>query len=265
MALIKCPKCGKEISDKSKNCIHCKAKVPRQQKLKKKTIITYIILTILIIITLGIILYLSLFSSSNKNKVLKLINKQILYYNCGSDVELCQAIFNNDKVTINYIKYDGNGGHVTANDYNWNVDNNNITINDDLKIPYNIENNNITFDKNAYFTPEEIQKGIQGYWKLDNTTYVLGQIIKGKVNIYINGNNITYQDATQSKYDPNEYFYSGPEEKTYTLENGQIQIDSDAANSPYYFNIIEGEVKVLYYYKVMERTDSLPDVNSYKF
>ena len=23
MALIKCPECGKEISDKSKHCIHC--------------------------------------------------------------------------------------------------------------------------------------------------------------------------------------------------------------------------------------------------
>ena len=23
MALIKCPECGKEISDKAKNCIHC--------------------------------------------------------------------------------------------------------------------------------------------------------------------------------------------------------------------------------------------------
>ena len=32
MALIKCPECGKEISDKSKQCIHCGFPLPTVEK-----------------------------------------------------------------------------------------------------------------------------------------------------------------------------------------------------------------------------------------
>lgn len=32
MALIKCPKCGKEVSDKAKKCIHCKSKIYKNRQ-----------------------------------------------------------------------------------------------------------------------------------------------------------------------------------------------------------------------------------------
>lgn len=41
MALIKCPECGKEISDKSKSCIHCGYPIQQQGKKLKSIIARY--------------------------------------------------------------------------------------------------------------------------------------------------------------------------------------------------------------------------------
>ena len=66
MALIKCQECGKEISDTSKKCIHCGAKIKKEKneeikKNKKKTIL--IILSVFLFI--GIILTISFFLKSD--------------------------------------------------------------------------------------------------------------------------------------------------------------------------------------------------------
>ena len=52
MALIKCSECGKEISDTSKRCINCGAKIKKQRKKlskKKKLIISFVGLVIVIV------------------------------------------------------------------------------------------------------------------------------------------------------------------------------------------------------------------------
>ena len=52
MALIKCPKCGKEISDKAVNCPNCGYGVQKKsQKINKKK---YIVLVLILLIVLGI-------------------------------------------------------------------------------------------------------------------------------------------------------------------------------------------------------------------
>ena len=33
MALIKCPDCGREVSDKSKQCIHCGCPIEQENKI----------------------------------------------------------------------------------------------------------------------------------------------------------------------------------------------------------------------------------------
>lgn len=50
MALIKCSECGKEISDKAKECVHCGIKLNKKKKNTNKEKIKKIILTILNII-----------------------------------------------------------------------------------------------------------------------------------------------------------------------------------------------------------------------
>ena len=54
MALIKCPKCNKEISDTTKKCIHCKTKVKSNNntlKINYKLVIPISIISLFLIIS----------------------------------------------------------------------------------------------------------------------------------------------------------------------------------------------------------------------
>ena len=61
MALIKCPECGKDISDTSEKCIHCG--FPIEKPKKKNWIKTHkkimILICVVIVVTLGIIFVLT--------------------------------------------------------------------------------------------------------------------------------------------------------------------------------------------------------------
>lgn len=207
----------------------------------------------------------------NLEGVADLINNKVLYYNDGDNTILCQITFTENEATIKKVKFSGNGQGILSTDvYNWDLDTEKIIVSEDLSIPYKSENENITFDDGKYFTPEQVTEGIQGYWKLRKTTYVLGRFITSEHNIYINGDKITAQDATEASYGYADYYYSDPEEKTYSLDIGNIKAtNGDGTISGTFmgfnFNIIDNQIKVLHYDKVMEKTDGLPDVNSYSF
>lgn len=205
------------------------------------------------------------------DEVVELINQKVLYYNGGDDITLCQITFTEKEATIEKVKFNGNGQQkVSTNVYNWDLDTEKIIVNNELTIPYKVENGNITFEHGKYFTTEKVIEGIQGYWKLRKTTYVLGKFITSENNIYINGDKITAQNATKAAYGNADYYYNEPEEKPYSLEIGSIKAtNGDGTISGTFmgfnFNIIENQIKVLHYDKVMERAESLPNVNSYVF
>lgn len=78
MALINCPECGKEVSDKAKTCIHCgypinvskiktNDEIIEQTKQKKK--ISLIVFIILIILGIGIGIFSYNYSISGKKEV----------------------------------------------------------------------------------------------------------------------------------------------------------------------------------------------------
>lgn len=54
MALIKCPECGKEISDTTKTCPHCGMRIKKEKN--KKKIITLVVIIILILCCVGAVL-----------------------------------------------------------------------------------------------------------------------------------------------------------------------------------------------------------------
>lgn len=58
MALVKCPECGKEISDNSKKCIHCGSPIKKKKEPIniKKIIIIIVTLLLIISIIVGIVL-----------------------------------------------------------------------------------------------------------------------------------------------------------------------------------------------------------------
>ena len=206
------------------------------------------------------------------DEVIPLMNNKVLYYNGGDNTILCQITFTEQEAKIEKVKFSGNGqGILSTNVYNWDLDTEKIIVNEELSINYKVENGNIIFEEEKYFTQEQVIEGIQGYWKLRKTTYVLGKFIPSEDNIYIKGDKITAQSATKaSNSNEYDYYYNEPTEKSYSLNIGNIKAKSeDGTTSGTFmginFNIIDNQIKLLKYDKVMERADSLPDVNSYVF
>lgn len=89
MALISCPECGKEISNKSKNCVHCGYKLARKISIKQKVFI--IILSVLLLITCTFTIKKVFFSSSESSdsleQLLKCENPEDIKNLLGEDYE----------------------------------------------------------------------------------------------------------------------------------------------------------------------------------
>lgn len=61
MALIKCPECGKEISDTSKACVHCGFKLEvseKEKKKNKKKIVKIVIILVVVALLAGLVLFI---------------------------------------------------------------------------------------------------------------------------------------------------------------------------------------------------------------
>ena len=73
MALIKCSECGKEISDKSKKCIHCGCPLNEKKKKSKKNknsknIYKYIIISVCAVLVIGLCALISFLPKKESNK-----------------------------------------------------------------------------------------------------------------------------------------------------------------------------------------------------
>lgn len=81
MALIKCSECGKEISDKTKKCIHCGNKIKKNKKKINQNLLIIIIVAAVLLV-LGVII--AVFASAKNKPDLKEAFEKIDcdYYYC---------------------------------------------------------------------------------------------------------------------------------------------------------------------------------------
>lgn len=105
MALIKCPKCEKEISDKAQKCIHCNYKLKNKYN-SKNGLLLGLILGIILTIIFVVILYIFL-----TNRKINLNNNKCLnnfYYNEMSDlcIQSNMLMPNDDKSCDDEYIYD---------------------------------------------------------------------------------------------------------------------------------------------------------------
>ena len=63
MALIKCPECGKEISDEAKSCPNCGYRIRKSNVAKHKKISTYLILIGLALFVISMVWYAGAYDS----------------------------------------------------------------------------------------------------------------------------------------------------------------------------------------------------------
>lgn len=200
------------------------------------------------------------------------------YFNGGDDAIINSIKFNPNYAIINQKVFDGNGGHENGEkDYKYSIDGSTISIvlrdGSTMEIPYSTSNDQISLTDKDYYTLEEVDKGLQGFWTVDKRTKVLNKNIHSKGTVHINNGYMETEDATEAIGDPRyEYFYSGPgvtpgHEGKYSLGFGCFESD-DINNASFWgFNIIDGNVVLLEYDTVYSKANisKMPGQYGYSF
>lgn len=207
-------------------------------------------------------------SNQDYPEVLSALEGNTWYFNGGSNTILNRITFAGENATIEQVSFDGNGKHDGgSNTYSFKIDDANIVVNvndlSELSIPYSLSDGAITLGNQDYYTIEEIEAGLQGFWYLDyQDSYSHAQHA-----IQINNGEIVSESESQSAFSPDEYFYYGPAydpsyQSTYTMNFGGFDTQM-AHGSNWFWNVIDGKVTLLRYDKVCTPTDGLPGENGY--
>lgn len=192
------------------------------------------------------------------------------YFNGGSDTILNKISFSGAVATISQVSFNGNGKTSNgSNEYSFYINDDNIVVTmldgSELQLGYALTDGALALDKSTYLTLEEIDAGLQGYWRLRNSENILGIECINEYNIYINDGNIISESAARAYgYTNGEYYYYGPEKGTYSLNFGGFDTNMQKGNA-WNFNIIDGKPTVLHYDKVCSPSDKLPGENGYRF
>ena len=206
--------------------------------------------------------------------VFELLKDGEWYFNGGSNTSLKCLSFSKETAAITEITFDGNGKHVGKPTYfKYIVDDKNITISllegSELAIPYTISQGNIKLGKNEYYQLDKIDELLQGYWRLrdDSSLSFLGINCMNEYNIYIQDGKIKYEHASEGINLPKgQYYYYGPYEASYSLNRGGLTVSNASSfDFPFFFNIINGRVTLLYYDKVCSDGSGLPGEYGYHF
>lgn len=153
--------------------------------------------------------------------------------------------FNKEKATVTPITYDGNGKNDGTNQlYTYTLDDKEITLMKESAkyrtIPYIVKNGKIELGKGDYFTPEEIDTSLQGYWSCK------GKSLLNKSHEYIfyfNNGKLIYENANESARNDDEYFYYGPFTGNYKVDSqGLTTYLENGANFLCGFNIVNNQI-----------------------
>jgi hypothetical protein len=208
--------------------------------------------------------------AQNKNNIVKALNEGVWYFEADSVNAVNRLLFSDGKATITQAFFDGNGYHESSTVTNLTykiTDAEIVLVKEDLseiKVAYTVDDNGVKLD-DAYFTPEMIEDGIQGYWKLRKSSFLLGRLLTNEYNIYFNKGNVESESAAEARgYDDGSYYYYGPYEGTYTIDFGKFETNMDHGDQ-WFFRIDEGEVQVMHYGDACTKSDKLPGEDGYSF
>lgn len=195
------------------------------------------------------------------------------FANGGTENSLNCFVFSKESVMVKHVFFDGNGYQTSSeNTLPYIVDDTSIsmTLDDgsDLVIPYTLSGNSIALGSGEYFSASQVDAELQGYWYCNEYTYIslLGNLSVSKYNAYIHDGTFEYEYATEAYgYNDGSYYYYGPYADSYTIGLGRIE--SDIHNGSYFFfNIIDGAVKLMHYDHVYSKASSgMPGEDGYSF
>lgn len=207
MALIKCPDCGKEISDKAKKCPNCAYSL---EKNKKGIIIAFSIIMLLVI---GLIIFY-IYNQNTYNKKVSLFSASILRSsaNCESLANLTSEVWYNtiykqddketNKYTINSIYYKDTD-YYKYKDYQFNED-----FNTSLLGLFNDKKEEISkIEKES----EDIKNKIK---ELRKTPFVQKELYNALMDFYN-----TYQELVKISISPSGSYTDYTKNKNEKIEN----------------------------------------------
>lgn len=206
----------------------------------------------------------------NFGDVLTALDGNTWFFNGGSDTILNGISFSGEEATIAQVYFDGNGKHDNgSNTYAYIVDDKNVVVTmadgTELEISYTLANGEVTLGEKEYFSLQEVEAGIQGYWNMRNSSTVLGMKTVTDKSIYFNNGKVVSENASLAYGSTSgEYYYYGPYEGSYTLNFGGLDTDM-SHGSEWFFNIVDGKVVVINYDHVCKPADKLPGEKGYKF
>lgn len=184
--------------------------------------------------------------------VIDLLNEGAWFFNGGSDHIVTRLLFSYETATITTITFDGNGRHDGSNNfYAYTLDDKEITIKNKGSvyrvIPYSVKDGKLKLGEGDYFTPDEVDAGLQGYWSLKGKSSFINK--DSEEIYYFNNGKLTYEYAAESFWSADEYFYYGPYSGTYKITSDGISATTNNTDiirdRMFGFNIINGKVTLL--------------------
>lgn len=194
--------------------------------------------------------------------VIQLMSEGVWFYNVSGAINAVNRLtFSGEAAQITVFISDGNGVDSDINrTAKFTVDESYITFTDsydgEISIPYRVENGTLILD-GGYLTPEEVDADLQGYWRVRD--------FSSEYIYYFEDGKVSYEYAAESYWGSNgEYFYYGPYEGTYTIdENG---LNADVSNNwQFAFNVIDGKAVMVRCGHICSSTSGFKGENGYSF
>ena len=156
--------------------------------------------------------------------------------------------FTDGKAYIGGYYYDGNGKQESAvAEYEYEVDAEKITLSlangRKMEIKYKIDNNTLTLGNGEYFTPQQVDDGLQGYWGQVDVSYVSFVGSSASEHIYYyNKGTVKFESATKAaNRNDGSYYYTPIKEGSYTIDRDGLNVE---ASNEWQFGFVISDGKV---------------------
>lgn len=182
-------------------------------------------------------------------------------FNGGEDTILNYVDFKENIAAVGQVYFDGNGLQDNGvKEYEYSISDNSITITTDggiLDIPYSLNGEDISLGDGKYFSLDQIDEKLQGYWKYSYNSF-------GQQEGYLLVDNGTLRSESATSAGSSGYYYYGPYEGSYKLGIGCFETDLFKGRN-WLYNIIDGVPTVLYFDHICVPADSFPGEDGYSF
>ncbi|MBP3413595.1 MAG: zinc ribbon domain-containing protein [Clostridia bacterium] len=208
-------------------------------------------------------------------EVFALILDKEWYFSYSDDSELTvrSIIFKKEFAIMQEAEIDGNGRHreqETENRFNIDEDSINVKVNNDsvYRIPYVINDGKIILADGKFYTPEQVDAAIQGYWKANiDPNSIWGKSLGSAYCVHFNKGSYTMEHASEGvNLEKGYYYYYGPDSGKYKITLGCIEMTNKPTGvNEWFFTIVDGKVALYHYTDRAFKTSRLPGRDGYDF